>query len=362
MVTLILVIFVISVLILVHEWGHFYSARRLGVKVEEFGIGFSGQEFGFRFPPKIATYFKNGVRYTLNPLPFGGFVKIFGEQGEDTMNPESFASRPLWQRSLIIGAGVLMNFFLAWALFTGGAMLGIPELGDGAPGPVSIVGIRSDSPAQRAGLKFGDSIIELRAESLTLRVEAEKDVRDFIQAYRGEKIKLVIKRGEAILEISATPRVETPEGEGPLGVALGYLTLRRAPWYLAPIEGAKMLGRSTVAVLEGFGTLLVEFLTKGKTSAEVSGPVGIFFFADDIRALGVAYFLQFAGLLSVNLAILNILPIPALDGGRLFFLLLEKIKGAKIKPQTENLVHGIGFIALIFLMALITYKDIARLF
>ncbi|MBI2056102.1 MAG: RIP metalloprotease RseP [Candidatus Sungbacteria bacterium] len=362
MITFILIVIVISVLILVHEWGHFYSARKLGVKVEEFGIGFSGREFGFRFPPKLATVVRSGVRYTLNPLPFGGFVKIFGEHGEDENKPESFASRPIWQRVLIIGAGVLMNFVLAWVLFSGGAILGVPELGDESGGPVSIVGVLPNSPAEKAGLKFGDAIVEMRAQDLTLRVEAEKDVRDFIQAYRGEEIMLFVKRGQEVLEIKAVPRAEVPEGEGPLGVALGYLTLRRTPWYLAPVEGAKMLGRSTVAVLEGFGMLLRDLLTTGKTSAEVSGPVGIFFFADDTRMLGIAYFLQFVGILSVNLAILNVLPIPALDGGRLFFLLLEKIKGTKINPQTENIVHGIGFLVLIVLMVLITYKDIARLF
>lgn len=362
MITFILIVIVISVLILVHEWGHFYSARKLGVKVEEFGIGFSGHEFGFRFPPKLATYVKNGVKYTINPLPFGGFVKIFGEHGEDANRPESFASRRVWQRALIIGAGVIMNFVLAWALFSGGAVLGVPELGESTGGPVSIVGVLPDSPAEKAGLKFGDSIVELRASDMAIRVEAEKDVRDFIQAYRGEEITLFIKRGENVVEIKAVPRAEVPEGEGPLGVALGYLTLRRAPWYLAPVEGARMLGRSTVAVLKGFGGLIRDILATGKTSAEVSGPVGIFFFADDTRTLGIAYFLQFVGILSVNLAILNVLPIPALDGGRLFFLLLEKIKGAKINPQTENIVHGIGFLVLIVLMALITYKDIARLF
>lgn len=363
MVTFILIVFVIGILILAHEWGHFYSARRLGVKVEEFGIGFSGKEFGgFRFPPKIATWTKNGVLYSLNPLPFGGFVKIFGEHGEDDASHDSFASRPVGQRALIIAAGVFMNFLLAWVLFSGGALLGVPELTDASSGPVSIVGVLPGSPAETAGLKFGDAILELRASDLSLRVESDKDVRDFIQAYRGEKVTLLVKRGKEVLEIRATPRAEVPEGEGPLGIALGYLTLRAVPWYLAPVEGARMLWRSTVGVVEGFWTLLREFITQGRTVAEVSGPVGIFFFADDTRTLGIAYFLQFIGLLSVNLAVLNILPIPALDGGRLFFLLLEKLKGGKIDSRVENLVHGFGFLLLIFLMVFITYKDIARLF
>lgn len=355
-------VFAISLLILAHEWGHFYSARVFGVKVEEFGIGFSGAEFGFRFPPKLWVFLKNGVKYTINPLPFGGFVKIFGEHGEDEKDPASFASRKIWQRALIIGAGVVMNFLLAWVFFSGGAFFGVPQLADDSQGPVSIIGVEPQSPAENAGLKFGDTILELRSADLSLRVESEDDVRDFIQAYRGEEITLFLKRGSRVLEIKAIPRGHTPEGVGPLGISLGRLELYRVPWYWAPIEGVRTLWRSTVAVLFGFGSLIAELVTSGKTSADISGPVGIFFFADDTKNLGLAYFMQFIGILSVNLAILNVLPIPALDGGRLFFLLIEKIKGKKVSQHTENVIHSLGFIALIFLMVLVTYKDIARLF
>jgi len=356
MVTLILIIFFISILILVHEWGHFYSAQRLGVKVEEFGIG---------FPPALFSRMKNGVRYSFNALPFGGFVKIFGEHGEGEKNKASFASRPVWQRFIILAAGVFMNFFLAWVLFSLGAGIGIPQIIDEQTHgvPVSIIGVSPRSPADHAGLRFGDQVIEMRGpDGVTLRIESEKDVRDVTAAYRGEEITIFAKRGNVLKEFHITPRVSSPEGEGPLGVSIAWLTVARSPWYEAPIDGLRTLGRSVLVTVEGLGLILSDLFSKGKVPAEVSGPVGIFFFAQDIRSLGFAYFLQFIGILSVNLGVLNFLPIPALDGGRVLFLIFEKIKGRRISPELENRIHTIGFALLIILTLLVTYHDIIRNF
>lgn len=354
MTTLILVIIVISLLILVHEWGHFYSARKLGVRVEEFGFG---------FPPKVFSKVRKGIRYSLNLFPFGGFVKIFGEHGEGENDPKSFMSRPAWQRFIILAAGVFMNFVLAWVFFSVGATLGVPTISDDDSSgiPVSVIGISHGSPAEKAGLRFGDKILEMKAPGFSLRIESEKDIRDFVDAYRGEEIVLMVGRGDEIKEVKVVPRVEFPEGEGPLGVAIARLTVNKVPFYLAPIEGARTLFFSTRATASGLFGIAKEFFTEGKTSADVSGPVGIFFFADDTRTLGIAYFLQFIGLLSVNLAILNFLPIPALDGGRILFLAIEKVKGSRVDPRIENLAHTIGFALLILLMVLVTYKDVARI-
>lgn len=354
MTTLILVVIVIGLLILVHEWGHFYSARKFGVKVEEFGFG---------FPPKVFSKVRKGIRYSINLFPFGGFVKIFGEHGEGENDPKSFMSRPVWQRFIILAAGVFMNFVLAWFFFSVGATLGVPTISDDDSSgiPVSVIGISHGSPAETSGLRFGDKILEMKAPGFSLRIESEKDIRDFVDAYRGEEIILIIVRGNEMREIKATPRVEFPEGEGPLGVAIARLTVNKVPFYLAPIEGARTLFWSTSATAGGLFGIAKEFFTEGKASADVSGPVGIFFFADDTRTLGIAYFLQFIGLLSVNLAILNFLPIPALDGGRILFLAIEKVKGSRVDPRIENLAHTIGFALLIFLMVMVTYKDVARI-
>ncbi len=355
MVTFILVVIVIGILILVHEWGHFYSARKLGVKVEEFGFG---------FPPRLFSKVKNGVRYSLNAFPFGGFVKIFGEHGEGEESPQSFASRPARQRFLILAAGVIMNAILAWIFFSISAGMGVPQVsGEIEAGtPVSIISVLPGSPAERAGLRLGDKIFEMRSGEISLRIEKEDDVRDFVEAYRGEKIILAVGRGKEILEIQAEPRFVHPEGEGPLGIALGRLSVKRVPFYLAPLEGTRIFFRTVTLTVAGLAGIIRDLAMEGTVKAAVSGPVGIFFFAGDASSLGPAFFLQFMGILSVNLAILNFLPIPALDGGRILFLAIEKIRRRRVDPKVENIVHALGFALLILLMVLVTYRDVARIF
>lgn len=354
MTTFIFVLIFISILILIHEWGHFYSARKLGVRVEEFGFG---------FPPKLFSRVKNGVRYSINLLPFGGFVKIFGEHGEGEGEKESFISRPVSHRFIILAAGVGMNLVLAWALFSAGFAIGVPKLAEEEDdAPVSIISVISGSPADEAGLKTGDVIRELRSRNVSSDVASEDDVSAFVDMFRGKEVVVVVERGGEIQEIRAYARKEPPEGEGPLGIALARLAVKRTPLFLAPIEGLKFLVRSTGMIALGLWSLVAEVVTEGRVASEVAGPVGIFFLADDSRALGIAYFLQFIGILSVNLAILNFLPIPALDGGRILFLAIEKIKGTRVDPKVENAVHTLGFLFLILLMALITYKDIVRIF
>ena len=351
--SIVFVIIFISVLILAHEWGHFYAARRLGVKVEEFGFG---------FPPRLFSRVRNGVRYSFNALPFGGFVKIFGEHGEGVGNAESFVSRPARHRFAILAAGVFMNFFLAWVLFSVASVIGVPVAAgeDAGVVPVSVLGVMPDSPAEQAGVKIGDQIIEARGQDVSLRIEDEEDVRTFADAYRGEEVQLVVRRLGEVREIAITPRPASPEGEGPLGIILGRLMIERAPWYRVPVAGLKSLAFSTAAIVMGLFDLIKTLASEWRAPAGVSGPIGIIRFAGDSQALGIAYFLQFVGVLSVNLAVLNFLPIPALDGGRIFFLLLEKIKGAPVSQRTEQAAHTAGFIILVLLMLLITYKDLVH--
>ena len=354
MITLILVIFSIALLILVHECGHFFSARFFKIKVEEFGFG---------FPPRILSRVKNGIRYSLNLLPLGGFVKIFGEQGEGEYSKESFASRPAWQRAIVLVAGVAMNVVCAWLFFSVAAGLGLPEISENAPvgTPVSVINIAPGSPAEKAGIAIGDILMELRSSERSLRIESEEDVRDFVAAYRGEEITMLVKHGGDIREIMVTPRVSFPDGEGPLGIAMARLIVRRVSWLQAPLEGAKMVAESTVATFGGLWDVLKRLVIRTGPSIAVSGPVGIFFFARDAHTLGASFFLQFVALLSLNLGILNILPIPALDGGRILFVLIEKLRGVKIDAKIENMIHAVGFIFLIFLMIVVTYKDIVRI-
>lgn len=355
MATAIMLFIAISILILVHELGHFYSAIWLKVKVEEFGFG---------FPPRVFSRVKKGIRYSFNALPFGGFVKIFGEQGEGEGSPESFASRPARHRFAILVAGVLMNFVLAWVLFSIGAWVGMPQVDDDPSSrvPVSIITILPHSPAEERGLHFGDQILEMRGTGISLRVEQEKDASDFVDGFRGEEIVMIIKRSEDIKEITITPRARVPDGEGPLGISMGRLAIARAAWYAAPLVGAKVFSQTFMAIVGGLWSVVVQLILHGSTKTAVSGPVGIYFFGRDMQALGLSYVLQFVGMLSVNLGVLNALPIPALDGGRMFFILIEKIRGARLNPLIEARAHTIGFAFLILLMAVVTYKDIASIF
>jgi regulator of sigma E protease len=304
-----------------------------------------------------------GVRYSLNLFPLGGFVRIFGERGEGERDPASFVSRPAHQRFVILAAGVAMNAVLAWVLFSVAAGMGLPQItDDAAPGvPVSVVGVAPVSPASAAGLKLGDQILEMRGGPMSLRIEREDDIRNFAEAYRGEEVVLVIRRGGAVGEVALTPRAAVPAGEGPIGIALGRIVVERIPWYLAPLVGAEALARSVAAIAGGIWELASRLATTGRPSGDVSGPVGILLFARDSGALGAAYFLQFIGVLSVNLALLNFLPIPALDGGRVLFLAIEKIRGRKVSPRVEDAAHTAGFVLLILLMIIITYHDIAKI-
>lgn len=354
MLAIIFVIIFISALILVHEWGHFYAARILGVRVEEFGFG---------FPPRLFSRVRNGVRYSLNTLPFGGFVRIFGEHGEGEGSRESFASRSPRHRFIILAAGIFMNFILAWVFFTIASGIGVPVTGgeEMSGVPVSIIGVMSNSPAEDAGLKLGDQIIEARGREVSLRIEKEDDVRAFADAYRGEEVVLVVRRSNEVQEIVVLPRAISPAGEGPLGIILGRLMIEHTPWYRAPMAGLTSLAYSTAAIVMGLFDLLKTLVSEGRTPAGVSGPIGIIRFAGDSQALGIAYFLQFIGILSVNLAVLNFLPIPALDGGRIFFLLIEKIRGKPVSQHAEHVAHAAGFIILVILMLLVTYKDLAHI-
>ncbi|MEK9148012.1 MAG: site-2 protease family protein [Patescibacteria group bacterium] len=364
--TVVLFILLLGVLILVHEWGHFIVARKLGVRVEEFAFG---------FPPRVASYTRRGTRYALNLLPLGGYVKIFGESGESSQDPQSFSSRPLGQRFWIIIAGVLMNVILAWFLFSLGHGLGLPTVLDegellSAGARVTIVGIAPGSPAQKAGLRFGDAIQELKVKSLSraesryekVKVEQLEEVQQFIEAHRGEEISIAVRRGGEFFETVAQPRLEPPSGEGPLGIAMARVGIVRSPWWRAPWDGLKTTLTALVAITRALVSTLKDLLVRGEVAADVAGPVGIFAFADETRRLGMVYLIELAGILSVNLAILNILPIPALDGGRVLFLFIEKLKGRRVRPALEQAIHTIGLVMLLTLMAVITYRDIVRIF
>lgn len=357
--TIIFFILLIGILVLVHEFGHFFVAKKLGIRVEEFAFG---------FPPRLWSIARGGTRYALNLLPFGGYVKIFGEAGEGEGEKDSFISRPVWQRSLVVIAGVVMNLILAWVFFSIGSGLGLSTAVTAENetrvqnAKVGIIGVDEGSPARLADLRFGDTVKSVSVDGSKIDIREIDDLQKFIAGHLGQEVTLYVVRGEEFLVKKVTPRQSPPDGEGPLGIALAKIGVIKTPWFLAWWEGLKMAALSTAGIAVGFAGLFKDLLTTGKVSADISGPVGIFIFAKEFSELGLIYLLQLAALLSVNLAILNALPFPALDGGRLLFFGIEKIKGSKVDQRVERAIHTAGFVILVLLMVAVTYRDLARIF
>ncbi len=337
---------VLSVLVVVHEFGHFIVARRQGIVVEEFGLG---------YPPRLAILFRHdGVLYTLNAIPFGGFVRLRGEDGHE--GPGSFASQPKRARAAVLLAGPGMNFALAVLLFTASFTLGQPMP---APGAI-ITAVAPNSPAEAAGLRPGDIITAIAEEP----IKVPSDLTRVVTAHAGRPVALTIRRDGQVLTVHVTPRVHPPEGEGPMGISIDQAReIQRLPLGQAFVYG---LG-STVSFI--FLTLsLPVLLLRGLIPVEAArpiGPVGIAQLAggavEASVAIGMAFpILQFVAILSAALAVTNLLPLPALDGGRLLFILVETIRGHRIDPEKEGMVHLIGMALLFTLMVLITYQDLVQ--
>ena len=376
MFTVLIFIIILGLLVFVHELGHFLVARRNGVMAEEFGFG---------FPPRIFGLYKtkNGKRklmwgskdvestdtiYSLNWIPLGGFVKIMGEDGEEKKDPKSFASKSPFTRTRILAAGVAMNFLLAAVLLSIGYFVGIPQaVDDAASGnlkneKIQIIETIPGSPAEQMGIQVGDQIVGASVGSdRIVDFKTVEEVQNFINAKKGQEIKLDVKRGNETLALSGTPRTDFPASEGALGISLVKTAEVSYPWYEAIWRGAKTTVDLAGMIIVAFGNLLWKLITGHSVGMDVSGPVGIAVLTGQVAKLGFIYILQFTALLSVNLAIINILPIPALDGGRILFILIEKIKGKAVSQKFEARAHNIGFALLITLMVVVTFRDVARL-
>ena len=358
--TILLFIAILGILILVHEFGHFFAAKKAGAKVEEFGFG---------FPPRIWGVKRGETLYSINLLPIGGFVKIYGEDGEERKDPRSFSSRSILTRSLIIVAGVVMNMLLAVVLFSAGHFVGLPQvLNEESPLAgvknirVRVAEVVKDSPAELAAIQVGDTIVELHFNDEKLTgVRTIASVQNFITAHHSETITLVVERAGESISKELIPRENPPEGEGAVGIAMVRTGEISYPFYLAPLKGIESTFFVTVGTLRAFGGIVADLVTTGSLRGELSGPVGIAVLTGQVQKMGFIFLLQFMALISVNLAIINALPFPALDGGRLFFLGIEKIRGKPVNQKYEKIAHTIGFALLILLMIVVTFRDIGRL-
>ncbi|MBI4157870.1 site-2 protease family protein [Candidatus Woesebacteria bacterium] len=343
--SIIVFLIVLSILVLVHELGHFIMARRAGVLVEEFGFGLPPRVFGKKIGETL---------YSINALPFGGFVKLHGENSEEKIAfpKRAFLKKSKKTRTGIIVAGVVMNFLLAIVSF---AIVyyfsGIPK----ETGKVKVLDIAPGSPAQTAGIIVGDVVIKVDGKEVT-------KVDEFVSLVEEKKGRRVVIEFES-KKLTVIPRESPPEGEGPLGVTISTTEIYYPPKWQRPFVGAfygfkeALFWGKTVTL--GFWNLITQ-LFGGKVPGDLAGPVGIFAITSAAAKVGVIALINFIGILSVNLAILNILPFPALDGGRLLFIGIEKIIGKKVLPKIESMVHTVGMVILLLLLLAITAHDIRR--
>lgn len=355
--TIAVFIILLGLLVFVHELGHFLAARFFGIKVDEFGFGFPPRILGWQKSPKSTIY-------SLNWIPLGGFVKIKGEQGEGQEDIDSFASKPAWQRFVVLVAGVVMNIILCAVLLIIGFQVGVPTMINEYTGGIQrevklqVADVLPGSPAAIAGIKAGDVLLTLAGRQM----RTPQEVQYFIEPRDHISLDVIVKRGQKELHFGVTP-LNAPNGTGAvIGVALAQTAIVSYPTWTAVVKGLQATGQLLWEIIHAFGMLIKNLVSEGQVSANLSGPVGIAIITGQVVQMGWLYLLQFAALLSINLAIINFLPFPALDGGRALFILIEKIRGRAVDVHLENWFHTIGFLLLLLLVAVITYRDIVHLF
>lgn len=339
--TILLALLIIAFLVLVHEWGHFITARRIGIPVHEFSIG-----FGYR----LYSVTKNGVEYSLRLIPLGGYVRMAGEEPGDNEDPNGFSARTPLEKIRVAFAGPFMNFVAAILIFiVSYAVIGIaqpvnePILGEVIPG----------KPADQAGLKADDRIVEIDGKTVATWEEFVGKVR---QHPAGETIMLKIDRNGRQKEISLTTIKNESSGTPMIGV-YSKVIYERQNIVNAVKYGFIQTYQMTVLLLQS----VVMMVTGQVSSSDLAGPVGITTMVGEAAQGGLAYLLSFTAFLSINLGVLNLLPIPALDGSRIVFGLVEAIRRKPLDPEKEGMIHWLGFLFLMGLIVFATYNDIIRL-
>ncbi len=355
MLIVLIVIIGLSLLILGHEVGHFFAAKLFRLKVDELGFG---------FPPRIAAWRPKGseTEYSVNWLPFGGFVRIAGERGEfEGIDPGEeaptgvepteeeekrlFYRQAPWKKSIIVLAGVFMNFILGWLLIAAVLMVGVPQA-------LVIAGIQPGSPAAAVGIQTGD-IVNGYTDS--------QSFIGYIDAHKGQPITVSIIRNNKTMDFTVTPRTNPGPDQGALGVELEQGGAQREPFFMALWHGLEDAAVVSWLTVQAFGNLIVQAFTRATLPAGVVGPVGIFGIAEETGKIGLAYLLQFLGIISLNLMVVNCIPFPALDGGRFLMILVEKVRKAALPYKVEAWVNGIGFALLLALMIALTVRDVGTM-
>lgn len=353
-ITLITFLLILGLLVFVHEWGHYWVAKRSGITVHEFAFGFKPRLFGWK---------RGETEYAINLIPLGGYVRLEGEQ-EDTGKKGSFLGKSLKARAAVLVAGVVMNALLAWALLTVTYIVGSYGLthsfsqhaGLEHEAKVVVVDVVADSPAAQAGLVPGDIIVSIDGAAIS----SAPALTEVGKAKAGQSIAMVIERNGKEQTVSVTPRKDPPQGQGALGIGTGEARISRAPWYKAPGIALLEVGSQMKQSLVGFFGFLQQLVVKQEVSRDVSGIVGIGAATGVVRKLGIGPLMQFTALISTNLAIINLLPILPLDGGHLFFLGIESIRKKPVSEYYRNWIALAGLVAIVLLFLIVTYHDLLR--
>lgn len=361
--SIIIFIAVLVVLILVHEWGHYIVAKLTGMRVDEFSIG---------FPPKVASVTKGETEYTLNALPIGGYVRIYGEDPtalatDDPDRARAFGARPKWAQALVLMAGVVMNALLAWVLLSVVLMLGAPTQvseAEAGPGAELLIGaVLPESPAADA-IPSGAAVRSVSAGEAALTALTPSALSDFVATQGSVPLDVTYQVGDETTTTTLTP-VPGLIAEEPERVALGVQLLLvedvSLPFWAAIGAGFTRSVELTGAIVVGVYSLIAGALTGGADLSQVAGPIGIVSYVGDAAAVGLSSLLFFTAVISLNLAVINLLPIPALDGGRLIFVAIEAITRRPIKPIWAARMNMIGFALLMLLMIVISVSDVSKM-
>lgn len=340
-VTILITLLIIAVLILVHEWGHFMAARKIGIPVWEFSIGFGPRLFGWK---------KHGTDFSVRIIPLGGYVRMAGEEPGDANDPEGYNNRKPWEKMGVAFAGPFMNFVMALLIFVYVySVVGIPH-----PSEQPLIGqVVAGTPAEKAGLKANDLVLAIDRKPIASWDELTAGIAS---AKAGQTLHFQVKRDGRTVNLDINPVKNEQTGKASIGV-MGAMTYDKQGVINAIKIGFQQTYELTVLLLSSLGMLF----SGGASVGDLAGPVGITKMIGEAAQVGIVLLLSFTAFLSINLGVLNLLPIPALDGSRIVFALVEAIRRKPLEPEREGFIHWLGFLFLISLMVLVTFNDIVRL-
>lgn len=362
--SILIFIIILLALVLVHEFGHFIVAKRAGIRVDEFAFG---------FPPRLLSKKFGETRYSFNLLPIGGYVKIFGENPDDVARTggadsgRSFIAQSRAIQALVVVAGVVFNLLFAWLLFTGAYMAGVPastESDEKYPivdARLIVTGVEIGSPAERAGLASGDTLKRLSDGERSVDVVDGDAMIAFISPREGKPVTLTYERANEERSVEVVPVLGITETGAAIGIYMDSIGTLKLPPHVALWRGLQKTYEFTVLTVVGITQFLAEALTGRSDFQNVAGPVGIVKEVGNAAGMGASTLIVFTALISINLAVINLIPFPALDGGRLLFILIEALMRRPIAPRVANSLNIAGFALLMLLMIVVTYHDIAKL-